>query len=247
MTSADAVLDDGGRIDVVVQHYGQTFFHVLPGDFFKEFGAAIIKAQRHVRTIVLSVNAHFGVGKVLASKQGSILEKVGGATHLPGYCINPPAVVDFVARWDLALEGLFHGVLPINQLEFQQGGLAYQVNRPLRVLDSRQLYQNTIFALSTNVRLANTELIDAVTDRLEALVYSKLFYMTDLLWFNLEGHLELILGLITIQNLQQRKFVFYKLGHSLPILIPRQDQFYLVFPLSLNLTKADMFTTQVIL
>ena len=125
----------------------------------------------------LVVGPHLGAGEIGARDHRLPPNDDGPLPHHLPVVVHLPQVQQLQVRRQghLPLRDVLRIDAVIHRLQFQQRGLADEVDGALRVLDPGQLDHDAPVALRDDVRLGDAELIHAVPDGLQALPDGQLF------------------------------------------------------------------------
>ena len=144
--------------------------HVLLGDLAEDPCARCgeldrdLPVPRRVR-----VGLHLRARQLRAGEERVLLDHVRDLPLRLRLLVHPPLVQDRVRVRQIALERVLDRHALVEQLEFQERGLADERLRPRRVLDARQLDQDPLAPLPRDRGLRDAELVDAIADRLQPL------------------------------------------------------------------------------
>ncbi len=159
----DRLTNDGRRDHLVVEHDGEGLADVFLRHLREFAGAAGIEAERHDRFAGALVKARLGVGQLVAGHQHALLDEIGRF----GFA---GAVENLRILGGAALLRLLRRHRGVDHAEFELGGLADDVEQPLRIAEPRHLHQNTVGALALDRRFDQAELVDALFDDRQSLV-----------------------------------------------------------------------------
>ena len=175
----------------------------------KSLAPRLFKHELDVRSFHLRRRPNARVGDHLAGHQRLPFERVRSlAVHLPADRIA------LLARENLGAGRRLRGIGTAgHQLELQNRRLADEILRALRVLDARQLNQDAVGAATLDDRLTDTELIDAVPNRLDGLIDRELADTTFLALIEPEHRIARLSGRIGGGD-EDRKLILQKIGET---------------------------------
>jgi len=124
----------------------------------------------------LRVDLNPRIGQVGSGQHRPLFNEKGFlAGYLFGLRVLNILIEDLASRGDSVFFGGSGVHRFIHQFELQKSRSADQILCSLPVFNAGKLYQNPFFTLDPNVRFANTELIDPISDRLQRLIRGQFF------------------------------------------------------------------------
>ena len=181
-SAGDLVPDHGSRVDFVIQNNRQPLSDVIPGDPLKNSCPPGIKGEGNIGLAHLIVELDPGIGNGFSGEGRSLLEKIGNIRFPACLPIHGSLLKDFASCRHVAFQSLLETVFLIHQLEFQACGLADEIDGSLGIFDTRELDENSVSGLGTDVRLSDSELIDAVPDGFKGLIRGHLIDLSSFLF-----------------------------------------------------------------
>ncbi len=157
-------------MDTTVQHNGKSLLHIGFRDLFKEASPFLVKVHGNIRLTELRVDLNPRIRQVLTREEAPLLDQKRNFCTTPCDFVFVGLIEDFSTGWNASLEGFLHIMFLIHQLELKKGCLSDEVNGPLRVANTRELDEYSVFALATYVRFADAELVNPVADGFHGLL-----------------------------------------------------------------------------
>src|SRR5262249_38596695 len=181
----DTLLNDGRRIDGIVQHDRHALLDVVAGDPLEFPSTLGIEGDRDVRIIELA-NRHTRIAQYVAGQHDPPLDQVGDAIFTSRIFFHGSIEEALTAIGKLAFSLLqdvrlsvfgyaggkihLHLVVLIQHLELEQGRFFDEILGPLRILDTGELYNDLLQSLPLHKRFRDAKLVDAVPDRFQRLI-----------------------------------------------------------------------------
>ncbi len=130
-----------------------------------------VEINGHIGIVKTRVDAYLGVRQQITGHYRLVHDHQRDLTDIATARVHPAFVKQFSALRQIALYRLFQIGFFVDHHEFEASGLAEQGDSSLGILDPRQLNQNPATALQLQGWLADSELVDPVTQGFQGLAY----------------------------------------------------------------------------
>ncbi len=165
----DAVLDDRGRLDLLVEDDGDLLADVGAGDLLEAGAAVGVEGEGDGRAVPLVGHPADGP-QVLARDRGDLVDEIEAGLAALGIALEDLGVVGDHPVIGLEQGRLVGGRAGLDELPFQDGGDLDQLLDAVGVVDAGQLDDDLVVALPLDEGLGDAQAVDAVVDRFLGLV-----------------------------------------------------------------------------
>ena len=154
---------------------------VLLGDLAENPGAHRVELDGDLPVARrVGIRLHLGTVQLGTRQQRALLDHVRHLALDLRLLVDPSLVEELRSLGQPSGLGVLHRRPLIEQLELEQRRLADQGLGPFGILNTRQLDQDAVLALTGDGRLGHAELIHAIADRLDALAHGEIGQPLDL-------------------------------------------------------------------
>ena len=179
--AGNTLVDPGGRIHVAIEDDGQMLANVLLSDLAENPGAHRVELDGDLPVARrVGIRLHLGTVQLGTRQQRALLDHVRHLALDLRLLVDPSLVEELRSLGQPSGLGVLHRRPLIEQLELEQRRLADQGLGPFGILNTRQLDQDAVLALTGDGRLGHAELIHAIADRLDALAHGEIGQPLDL-------------------------------------------------------------------
>ncbi len=144
LPSGNPLLDDGGRVNIVVQDDGQSLLHIGAGDLLEKPGADVIKLHGHIGLMELGIEGHPRILDHITRHQGLLFQQVRDPSRRPCLGVHGSLIEKDVPSREFPFNASSTFPSSSNDLKLQQGRLSNEIDCPFRVPDPRELNQYLI-------------------------------------------------------------------------------------------------------